>query len=56
MQVQPRSDDSPSRLTTTVGRLSDLKRGGTGFRIRIRACGASTLINKEVLSANSRQQ
>ena len=56
MQVQPRSDDSPSQLTTTVDRLSDLKRGGIGFRVRIRACGASTLINKEVLSINSGQQ
>jgi hypothetical protein len=56
MQVQPRSDDSPSRLTKSVGSLSDPKRGGSGFRIRIRACRASTLINKEALSINLRQQ
>lgn len=56
MQVQPCSDDNPSRLTKPVSSLSDPKRGGTGFRIRIRACGTSALINKEELSVNSRQQ
>ena len=52
MQVKPRSSDSPRRRTKSVNTLSDSKRGGTGFRIRIRACGAGALI-KETLSVDS---
>jgi hypothetical protein len=52
MQVQPRSSNSPRRRTESVDSLSNPKRGRTGFRIRIRACGAGALI-KEALSVDS---
>lgn len=43
MEVQPRRGSNWGRLTKTVDSLSNSKRGGTGFCIRICPCRASTL-------------